>query len=113
MNTKERIDRVAAYIAEQLSTGWRSVSKLDEIDDSGTLLGAEVDAVLHLASIEGLTGEGIDGLMDAFDTMSSTWSDGYETASVEDFVNDNGDTVEEVVMAFVSPEHEAADLPSA
>jgi hypothetical protein len=104
MDTRERIDRVVNYIAEQFSNGWNSISKLDEIDEAGTLMGEEVYAVLRLAHKERIAVGENDVVIDALVTMHSAWSDGFENASADDFVNDDYDTVKSAIMAHAFPD---------
>lgn len=104
MEARERIDRVVAYIADQFAGGWSSVSKLDEIDDAGTLLGKEVDAVLRLARRNGIAVGKDNVVVDALSTMASTWGDGFENASADDFVNDDNDTVKDVILDHAFPD---------
>lgn len=102
METRARVDRVAAFVAEQLSNGWSNISKYDEIDDAGTRLETEVDELLHVASIEGTYGGTESSIMDALACMSASWADGHETASGDDVVNDDEQTLSEVVFEYVA-----------
>ena len=100
MDTRERLDRIADYLAESFSGGITSLSRHDVIDDDGTVLGREVVAVVRLARREKLVVGDDNVVVEALDTFADAWGQGFDMASGDDMVTDE-ETVKEIVMNYV------------
>ncbi|MBY3432853.1 hypothetical protein HFN89_01515 [Rhizobium laguerreae] len=102
MDAVQRFDRVADYLLERFANGETSVSKYDVIDDGGTVLSAEVFAVLSEIR-DGAQSVGVadNKAVEALETFAQAWHQGYDLASANDLTEDD-ETVSAALSAYRS-----------
>ena len=99
MNKLERLHRLVGHLAETFSGGNSSISNDDEIV-GGINVQREVEKMTQSFSHAELAQIGAGDLMEALITLSNGWDEGYDLASGDDLVNDDNDTVQDIVCRY-------------
>lgn len=108
MDKIDRLHRLVDHLAETFSGGNSSISNDDEIG-GGANVSREVESMTQSFTDAELDRLGAVSLMEALVTLSEAWGQGYDMASGDDLVNDDNETVQEIVCQY----HDRLNLPPA